>query len=95
MKSLSISIKTLSINELPGDALSDTVIQENKNSDEYRIDIIWYYLYQMKSPVANNYRFRILLNVARLVLVTPHSNTRIESVYALVNKNNTEDTASA
>ena len=35
-----VDYKTLSINELPEDALTDAVIQENKNSDEYRIDII-------------------------------------------------------
>ena len=49
-----VDYKTLSINELPEDALKNAVIQENKNLDEYRIDIIWYYLYQMKSPVASN-----------------------------------------
>ena len=43
--------------------LTDTVIQENKNLDVYLIDIIWYYLYQMKSSVASNYRFRLLLSV--------------------------------
>ena len=34
-----VNYKMLSINELPEDALTDAVIQENKNSDEYRIDI--------------------------------------------------------
>ena len=33
-----------------------------------------------------------MLNVARLVLVTTHSNVGIERVYALVNKNNAIDT---
>ena len=82
-----VDYKTLSINEPPEDDLTDAVIQENKNSNEYRIDIIRYYIYQMKSPVASNYRFGILFNVARLVLVTPYSNPGIERLYALVNKN--------
>ena len=50
----SVDYKTLSINELRENALTDGVIQENKNSDEYRIDIIWYYLHQMDSTVASN-----------------------------------------
>ena len=56
MKSL-FDCKTLGINELPEEALTDVVIQKNKDLDEYLIDIIWYYLYQMKSPVVSNYRF--------------------------------------
>ena len=47
-----VDYKTLSINEPPEDDLIDAVIQENKNSNEYRIDIIRYFIYQMKSPVA-------------------------------------------
>ena len=36
-----VDYKMLSINELPEDAVTDAVIQENKNLDEYQIDIIW------------------------------------------------------
>ena len=82
--------KTLSITELPDDALTDALIAEGEDSDEYRMDIIWYHLYQMKSPVGNNFRFHNLFYVARLVLVTPHSNAGIERVYSLVNKNKNE-----
>ena len=46
----------------------------------------------MKSSVASNYRFRLLFNVVRLVLVTPHPDAGIEHVYALVNKNKAEGT---
>ena len=87
-----VDYKTLSINELPEDALIDAVIQENQNSDECRIDIIRYYLYQMKSSVARNYRIRLLFSVARLMLVRLHSNAGTERVCALVNKNNAEAT---
>ena len=46
----------------------------------------------MKSSVASNYRFRLLFNVACLVLVAPHPDAGIEHVYALVNKNKAEGT---
>lgn len=85
-----IDYKTINVSELPGQALTDAPLKEYKNSDEYRLDMIWYHLYQMKSLVGNNYRFRLLFNVARLALVTPHSNAGIERVYALVNKNKSE-----
>ena len=58
-----VHYKTLRIKELLEDALTGAVKQENKNSDEYRIDITWCYLYQMKSPVASNNRFRVLFDM--------------------------------
>ena len=54
---------------------------------EYRMDTIWYILQSLKSPVGNHYRFRLLFEVAKIVLLTPHSNASIERVYSLVNKN--------
>ena len=86
MKSLLIA-KTLSILELPDTALTDALIASYEDHDEYCLDTIWYHLYQMKSLIGSVYRFRNLFNVARLVLVTPHSNAGIERVYSPVNKN--------
>lgn len=40
----------------------------------------------MKSSVVNNYRFRLLFNLTRLVIVAPNSIAGIERVYDLVNK---------
>jgi len=84
-----IDYKTVAICELPH-ALTDAVIRENDAADEYRINVIWYHHFQMKSSVANNYRLQLLFNVAWLVMVTPHSNTGIEHVYTLINKNKIE-----
>ena len=76
-----VDYKSLTISELLDDALTNSIIQEYEHhTDQYRIDVIWHYMYQMKSPVGNNYRFRLLFNVARLELVTPHSNAGIERV---------------
>ena len=46
----------------------------NKDNEEERLDIVWSFLYNMKSPVGNNFRFRKLFSVAGLVLLIPHSN---------------------
>ena len=72
---------TLSIVELPDTALTDALIASYEDHDEYRLDTIPYHLYQMKSLIGSNYRFRNLFSVALLVLVTPHSNAGIECVF--------------
>ena len=38
----------------------------------------------------DNLRFRLLYQVALLILITPHSNAGIERVYSLTNKNKSE-----
>ena len=45
---------------------------------------------EMKSSVGNNFRFHNLIEVAKIVLITPHSNAGIERVYSLMNKNKSE-----
>ena len=69
-----IGYKTIATCELPDHALTDAAIQENNVAEGYHIDTIWYHLLQMKSSFGNNYKFPLLFNVARLVIVAPHSN---------------------
>ena len=47
----------------------------------------WLILRNLKSPVGNEVRSGLLFRVANIVLITPHSNAGIESVYNLVNEN--------
>ena len=82
---LTVRIQTLGIRT--DDALTGAVIEENDDADGYCIDVVWQHLFQMKSPVGNHYRFRLLFNVTRLVMVAPHSKGRIEFVYGLMKKN--------
>ena len=56
------------------------------------MDTIWYMLNNLKSLVGNNSRFHLLFQVAKLILVTPHSNSGIERFYSLVNKNKEQGT---
>ena len=56
----------------------------------YRMDTVWYLLQEMKSSVGNNLRIHNLFEVAKIVLITSHSNACIERVYPLVNKNKSE-----
>ena len=59
-------------------------------SHEYRMDTIWYLIQDMKPVIGNTRIFGLLFQVARLVLITPHSNAGIERVYSLLNKNKRE-----
>ena len=88
--------KSLPTRELPDTALTDVLIKsfENEGDDEYRMDVIWYHLYQMTSPIGSSFRFRNLFDIARILLLTPNSNAGIERVYLFVkneNKNNGSD----
>ena len=73
--------------------LEEAIISEyNDGSKDYRMDTIWYMLYNLKSLVGNDSRFHLLFQVAKLILITPHSNSGIERVYSLVNKNKRQGT---
>lgn len=47
------------------------VFAPNKDNEEERINIIWSFLYSMKSSVGNNFGFWKLFSVARLILPPP------------------------
>ena len=64
--------------------------QATGHKKEHRVDVIWYYLEKMRSPVGPNYRFKLLFEVAGIVLTIPHSNAGIERLFSLVNKNENE-----
>ena len=72
--------------------LSDAILMTyiDNGTNEYRMDTVWYLLQEMKSSVGNNYGFHNLCEVGKIVLITPYSNTGIERVYSLVNKNKSE-----
>ena len=38
------------------------------------VNVIWNYLQKMRSPVGPNYQFKLLFEVAQIVLTIPHSN---------------------
>ena len=82
-----LDYRTLLESDLPKCAFEEALIRENSEGKEYRMDIIWYYIQQLKNPAASNSRFKNLFQVARLVLLMPNSNAGIERLFSLVNKN--------
>ena len=73
--------------------LEEAIISEyNDGSKDYRMDIIWYTWNNLKSLVGYNSRFHLLFQVAKLIFITPHSNSEIKRVYSLVNKTKRQGT---
>ena len=54
------------------------------------MDVIWYLLERLTSGIGNDYRFRNMFKLAKIVLITRHSNAGIERVYSLVSENKNE-----
>ncbi len=67
---------------------STVVVNEASGAKHYRIDIIWHNLSTLKAP-DQSYRFNRLCQVAKLVMVIPHSNAQEERVFSMVRKNKT------
>ena len=70
-----IDFKSIGNDEIDLEKAVHTVYDDG--SKEYRMDTIWYILQALKSPIGNHYRFRLLFKVAKIVLITPHSNAGI------------------
>ena len=55
---------------------------------EYRISTLWYHhIQQLRSLVGNKQRSELMFRIAKLILVTPNSNTGIERLFSLIKKN--------
>lgn len=66
--------------------LATIVVDEGTNY--YRMDVIWHFLSSMRYA-DNSLKFQRLANIAKLVLVIPHSNAQEERVFSMVRKNKT------
>ena len=63
-------------------------VDEDKHVIGHRMDIIWHHLSTMKAP-DGTLRFSRLCQVAKLVMVIPHSNAEEERIFSMVRKNKT------
>lgn len=91
--------QTLNDNEIGEQAWEDAKVidceEEGVPSEfHYRVDVLWWYIANMKMPETNVPRFRHLLKVAEVVLVLPHSNAEEERLFSIVRKNKTDSRSS-
>ena len=58
--------KTINDDELPNETHEEAFLSEtiDGHKKDYRVDMTWYYLQKMQSPVGSNYRFKLLFEVA-------------------------------
>ena len=64
------------------------VVDSNKQrSVHFRVDVLSYYLSQIKIAGTSLSRFKLLPRIASIVLVIPHSNADQERLFSIVHKN--------
>ena len=83
-----VDFPTLSEEEVSNEALADAIIKEfededSKTQNEYRMDVLWYHLQSIKSPIGNNKSFNFLFEIVQVVLLIPHSNATIDCFFLL------------
>lgn len=83
-----ISYQLLSDTDIPTNVWENAKVGEDEDV-YYRIDALWGHLCQMPTVGSSQPRFSRLAQVARSVVVIPHSNASEERVFSMVRKNKT------
>ena len=81
--------------DISADAWAETEVVDGKDENEnkivhYRTDVMWHYIAKNIVLRTCNKRFKLLPEVASLVLVLPHSNAGLERLFSVVRKNKTD-----
>ena len=76
--------------DIPSTVLEQAVVVTDTVTrvTHHRLDIIWHHLSIMKDP-DHTLRFNRLSQIAKLIMVIPHSNAQEERVFSMVRKNKT------
>ena len=77
--------------DISSDAWAEAEVVDGKYENEkkivhYRIDVLWRYIAKIMVTETCNKRFKLLLQVASIALVLPHSNAGLEPLF-IVRKN--------
>ena len=68
----------------------ETRARNGEGMKHYKIDVFWFYLFNIKIQGSEVYRFGKLTNVFQDVLLAlPHSNVELEHLFSIVKKNKT------
>ena len=74
-------------------AEAEVVDRKDENENKivnYRFDVLWHYIAKIIVPGTCNKRFKLLPQVASLVLVLPYSSAGLERLFSVVRKNKTD-----
>ena len=83
-----ISYQLLSDTDIPSRIWDEAKVGEDEDV-HYRVDVLWKYLCQIQRVDSSELKFLRLIQVAKVVLVIPHSNASEERVFSMVRKNKT------
>ena len=61
-------------------------MKETRKCSNYRADVLWWYIANMKVTGSQLKRFKNLFLVAEIVFVLPHSNAEEERLFSIVRK---------
>ena len=83
-----VSYQLLCDSQIPGTVWEEA--SSRQDDERYcQIDVLWGYICKMQCCDSSNVRFPRLLQVAKSVLVIPHSNASEERIFSMVRKNKT------
>ena len=90
-----VDYQSMCDDDISADAWAETEVVDGKDENEnkivhYRTDVLWHYIAKNIVLAACNKRFKLLPEVASLVLVLPHSNAGLERLFSVVRKNKTD-----
>ena len=84
-----IDYQTLCDDDFEDVAWQEAKILEGLKHDDggnlfhYKIDVLWYYIGNMKIAGSNAKRFKLLPKVAEFVLIIPHNNSELEILFSI------------
>ena len=85
-----VQLAVIDLNVFPPSVLEEATIKVDKEDDSqkvYRIDVLWWYLHELKIPGTSISRFKHLFKLVKLLLTVVHSNAVEESLFSRVRKN--------
>ena len=88
-------LQTISLDDFEDHVREQAAIRANQTGEavRYRIDILWYYLNELKVPGTQKPKFGQLFKLAKVVLTIVHSNAEEESLFSRVRQNVTPQRA--
>lgn len=85
-----VQLAGVDLDIFPPSVLEEATIRVDKEDDSkkvYRIDVLWWFLHELKLPGTSISRFKHLFKLAKVVLTVVHSNAVEESLFSRVRKN--------
>ena len=89
-------LQTISLDDFEDYVKEEAAIRADQSGEaiRYRIDVLWYYLNELKVHGTQKSKFEQLFKLAKVVLTIVHSNAEEESLFSRVRKNMTPQRAS-